>query len=76
MSTTTAIPLGRPAASLTPEARHEALKELVNKIAWALGSTYRCPYTNRKTPTRLLAITLAASVLDRQGFPEHLETAK
>jgi len=70
------VPLGIPAANLTPEARHDALKELVNKFAWALGSTYRCPYTNRRTPTRGLAITLAANVLDKQGFPRNLETSK
>jgi len=69
-------PLGVPSAGLPPEARHDTLKELVNKLAWVLGSVYKKPYTNRTTPVRGLAITLAVAILDKQGFPEHLESAQ
>lgn len=73
MRKTTLPPLGVPSGNLEPAARHDCLKELVNKLSWALGSTYRLPYTNRRSNVRQLAITLAVDVLDSQGFPTHAD---
>jgi len=56
--------------SLTHEAlQTDCFKELINKIAWALGSTYRTPFSNTSTATRILARQMATSVVRTQGYP-------
>lgn len=62
-------PLGVPAAFTHEALQTDAFKELINKLAWALGSTYRTPYNNTRTPTRQLASKIARHVLESQGYP-------
>jgi len=66
-------PLGLRSPSISPEDQNECFKELATKLAWALGSTYKVPYTNHKTSARSLAVRMAHHLLDTQGFPRHRE---
>jgi len=50
----------------------EVFKELINKFAWALGSTYRVAYSNQRSEARQLAIRMAKRVVEVQGYPEYL----
>jgi len=61
--------LGLPAAQVQPQLTQDAYKELINKLAWCLGSTYRLPYRNRKCAVRLLAVSLARAVVVEHGYP-------
>lgn len=49
----------------------DAYKELINKLAWALGSTYRRPYGNTKTLARRVAVDLAKRIVEGHGYPSH-----
>lgn len=61
--------LGVPASETHAALQTDAFKELVNKLAWALGSTYRTTYSNLRSPTRQLAIKMAGYVTQSQGYP-------
>jgi len=65
-------PLGIPPEAAQPQLQQDAFKELINKFAWALGSTYRHPYANKRSPTREYARRIAARVLRDQGYPAQL----
>lgn len=62
-------PLGVPANQTQEALQTDSYKELINKLAWALGSTYRTQYNNTRTPTRQLAARLARAVLISEGYP-------
>jgi len=64
--------LGIPVADTQPLLQADAFKELVNKLAWTLGSTYRVSYNNARTPARLLAIALAKLVVADSGYPAQI----
>jgi len=66
-------PLGVPASDTIIGFQTEVFKELINKFAWALGSTYRRAYSNQRTPARQLAIAIAKHIVDKQGYPEYME---
>lgn len=55
-----------------PKMQSGAFQELVNKIAWAIGSTYRVPYSSPRREPRRTALALAGQVLDDQGWPESI----
>lgn len=62
---------------LPPSETHAALqtdvfKELINKIAWAIGSTYRLQYRNTRSPGRQCAIAMAQAVVRLNGYPRHI----
>jgi len=61
--------LGIPVFQTQPLLQQDVFKELVNKFAWVLGSTYRQPYGNRKCLARQYAITLAGDVISSHGYP-------
>jgi len=65
--------LGVPASRTHEALQTDAFKELINKVAWALGSTYRTPYNNTRSPTRQLASKIARHVLETQGYPGKIE---
>lgn len=65
-------PLGLPGKDTIVGFQTEVFKELINKFAWALGSTYRQQYSNQRTPARQLAIRMAKRVVDTQGYPEYM----
>lgn len=66
------LSLGIPASQTFGPGQTNAFKELVNKFAWALGSTYRTPYRWRWSPARSAALELASSVVSEHGYPEYL----
>lgn len=61
--------LGLPASQVQPQLTQDVFKELINKLAWCLGSTYRMPYANRRCAVRLLAVSLARAVVVEHGYP-------
>jgi len=65
-------PLGIPASDTVVGFQTEVFKELINKLAWALGSTYREPYRNQRTRARQVAIGLAKCVVKEHGYPEFM----
>ena len=50
----------------------DCAKELVNKIAWVLGSTYRVPYANMRTEARQYAWRIVKKVIEDQGYPSKI----
>jgi len=62
-------PLGIPPHEAQVALQTDAVQELVNKIAWALGSVYRQNYSNMKTPARAYAWRIAKQVLIDHGYP-------
>ena len=64
--------LGVPAALTQAALQTDAFKELVNKLSWALGSTYRTPYSGVRHPTRRLAIKMASYLVQSQGYPSKI----
>jgi len=65
-------PLGLPAPETIVAFQTEVFKELINKFAWVLGSTYRRPYSNKRSECRQLAISIAMNVVLKQGYPEYM----
>jgi len=65
--------LGVPADRTHEALQTDAFKELINKVAWALGSTYRTPYNNTRSPTRQLAVQVARMILKTQGYPRKIQ---
>ncbi len=65
-------PLGIPAADTVPALQQDAFLELVNKLAWVLGSTYRAQYSNKGTVARRCAIQLATTIRVAHGYPSKI----
>lgn len=65
--------VGIPSNETLPALQSNAWVELVNKIAWALGSTYRVPYNRPRGEPRRTAIALAHEVLASHGYPSYLK---
>lgn len=55
-----------------PALQTDAFKEVINKLAWALGTTYRVPYSNSKTLCRQWALELAKQTLKSHGYPSKI----
>jgi len=51
----------------------EVYKELVNKLAWALGTVYGRSYSNKTTVARKLALQCASMVVSEVGWPDKIE---
>ncbi len=51
----------------------DVFKELVNKIAWAVGTTYGRPYATRRDVARQLAVDLATTVVVEKGWPHSIQ---
>lgn len=54
--------------------QQDIVKELVNKIAWVLGSTYRTNYSNMRTPARAYAWRIVKKVIEDHGYPEKISS--
>lgn len=65
--------LGIPPALARPALTQEAFKELVNKLAWSIGSTYGKPYSSTRCVARIEAIALARSIIAEHGYPENIK---
>ena len=55
-----------------PALTTDVYKELINKIAWAIGSVYRVPYRNKTEPARELAQEFANQMIEAAGYPKHI----
>jgi len=60
--------LGIPAYEAQPPLQTEFYKELVGKLAWAIGSSYGAPYSNSRCAARIYAIDLAREVITEHGY--------
>ena len=63
-------PLGVPVHETHLALHADVVKELVNKIAWTLGSVYRKPYSNMRTDARVYAWSVVQQVLKDNGYPD------
>ncbi len=53
----------------------DSFQEIVNKLAWVLGSTYRVQYSNRRSPARLYAQRIATAIVKAHGYPSKISTS-
>jgi len=65
-------PIGIPAGNTIPAQQTEFFKELVNKISWALGTSYRVRYSSPGAEPRATALALAQRVISELGYGAHL----
>jgi len=65
-------PLGIPPRDAQIALQQDAVKELVNKLSWVLGSVYRASYSNMRTPARQYAWRIAKQVLKDHGYPSKI----
>jgi len=65
-------PLGIPPSASQIALQQDVVKELVNKIAWTLGSVYRRSYSNMKTPAREYAWRIVKQVIKDNGYPDKI----
>jgi len=61
--------LGVPPGEIRPEVQSPVYVELINKLAWAIGTTYGVPYSSMRTLTREIATDLAKLLINSQGYP-------
>lgn len=61
--------LGIPAWQTNPSQQQDIMAELCNKLAWAIGSTYRMPYSNKRTLVRRVAWAMMGDLLVEHGYP-------
>jgi len=65
-------PLGIPSADTQDALKQDHYKELVNKVAWVLGTTYGRPYSNINLPARKYAQRIVGAIVRDHGFPRIL----
>jgi len=65
-------PLGIPPYKAQIALQQDMVKELVNKVSWALGSVYRRNYSNMKTPARAYAWRIVKQILKDHGYPDKI----
>lgn len=51
------------------EWRHDRQKELINKVAWAVGTFYSVPYSARGSVAHGYAARIVRAVLRDHGYP-------
>lgn len=66
------LALGIPPSEAQIALQQDCVKELMNKLAWVLGSVYRVNYSNMRTPARRLAWRIAKKVIEDQGYPSKI----
>jgi len=69
-------PFGLPATETQPALQTDAYKEIVNKLAWCLGSVYRVPYAGKRTAVRIYAERMARAVVRDHGYPRKIAKSK
>lgn len=60
---------GIPSTDTVSTMQADAFKELVNKIAWAVGSAYQVPYAGERTRCRTYVRYLVADIMRDHGYP-------
>lgn len=66
------LPLGIPPHEAQIALQTDVVKELVNKVAWTLGSVYRQNYSNKRTPARLYAWRIVKRIIEDHGYPSKI----
>jgi len=66
-------PLGIPPSEAQLALQTDVCKELVNKIAWVLGSVYRQNYSSMKSPARQYAWRIVKQVVRDHGYPAKIK---
>lgn len=64
--------MGVPPYDTCPAKQSDVFKELVNKLSWALGSTYRLPYGHVRLLTRQVALEMAKRLIVDHGYPRSI----
>jgi len=64
--------LGIEAGSTHTALQTDCFKELINKLSWVLGSTYRQPYSGARSTARVYALRMAQAVLRDHGYPSKI----
>jgi len=64
--------LGIPAQHTNPPMQQDVITEMANKFAWVIGSTYRMPYSNRKTLARRVAWDIMRALVTEHGYPSKI----
>lgn len=72
LSSSAEAPLGTPPLDTHLSLQTDCAKELVNKIAWVLGSTYRVPYANMRSDARQYAWRMVKRILEDHGYPNKI----
>jgi len=67
--------LGVPGSETHLALQTDSFQEIVNKLAWVLGSTYRVQYSNRRSPARLYAQRIATAIVKAHGYPSKISQA-
>lgn len=67
-----ALQLGIPAWDTNPALQQDMVAELANKLAWAMGSTYRMPYSNKKSLVRKVAWQMMQELIIEHGYPSKI----
>lgn len=62
-------PFGVAAAAASAEAQSKAFKELINKVSWAIGSTYKKRYSGKGCEVTNYARMCAHAILRDHGYP-------
>ena len=61
--------IGRAISEVSPEEILVFTRELTNKLAWAVGSFYKVPYSGRQTVIQKYVFRCARAVLRDHGYP-------
>lgn len=69
MSQALTEPLGVHASATHPLQQSACYSELVNKLAWVIGSYYQTRYSNTRSPARIYARKVASAITKSQGYP-------
>ena len=69
---TASEPFGISAYEAHSQLQTDSYQEIVNKIAWVLGSTFRVQYSNRRSPARLYAQRIATAIVKAHGYPSKI----
>jgi len=64
--------LGVPPYATQMALTQDVCKELVNKIAWTLGSVYARPYNNNRCLARAYAWDIAWKIIKDHGYPDKI----
>ena len=65
-------PIGIPPHEAQIGLEQDCVKELINKIAWVLGSVYQVNYSNMSTPARGYAWRIVKKVIEDHGYPSKI----
>jgi len=68
----TAPAFGIPVEEAVVALQTDAYKELINKLAWVIGSFYRVSYSSSRLPPRQYAVRVAKAILSTHGYPRKI----